>query len=209
MESTKIKNNPYIFQENDNLEDNLACQLAKAEIKITRQQEEINALKLKLMQTEILADKDPLVDIYNARALGREIKRAQVLMQRYDILSSLIYFDLNGFKKINDVYGHSFGDKLLISIGEMLCKNTRDCDVVARLGGDEFAVLLFKADENIAKAKASVLACKIAELKLELGGEQIGITTAWGVCACYPEDDSQQIIHRADRAMYLAKADKT
>ena len=174
---------------------------------VQRLQDEISILKTQLLQLEQKADADPLVPIYNRRALVREIGRAQVLMSRYDILCSVIFFDLNGFKKINDKFGHSVGDDLLIKIGETLKSTVRDCDMVARIGGDEFAVLLFKTDTDEAKAKAATLACRIAEQKIDMAGELISVSSAWGVSPCYPDDTAKQILHRADRAMYQAKAD--
>jgi len=174
---------------------------------VQRLQDEISILKTQLLQLEQKADADPLVPIYNRRALVREISRAQVLMARYDILCSVIFFDLNGFKKINDKFGHSVGDDLLIKIGETLKSTVRDCDMVARIGGDEFAVLLFKTNIDEAKAKAATLACRIAEQKIDMAGELISVSSAWGVSPCYPDDTAKQILHRADRAMYQAKAD--
>ncbi len=172
---------------------------------IRRLQDEISVLKTKLLHVEQKADADPLVPIYNRRALMREIGRAQVLMSRYDILCSVIFFDLNGFKNINDKFGHSIGDDLLIKIGETLKSTVRDCDMVARIGGDEFAVLLFKTNLAEAKAKAASLACRIAEQNIDMAGEKISVSSAWGVSPCYPDDTAKQILHRADRAMYDAK----
>jgi len=168
--------------------------------------DEISVLKTKILELEQAADTDPLIPIYNRRALIREIGRSQVLMSRYDILCSVIFFDLNGFKKINDTYGHSIGDDLLIKIGNMLKANVRDCDMVARIGGDEFGVLLFKSDENIARAKAASLACRIAEQGIDMAGDFISVGSAWGVSPCHPDDTPKQILHRADRAMYDSKA---
>lgn len=175
--------------------------------KLRRLQDEISVLKTQIMQLEQKADADPLVPIYNRRALMREIGRAQVLMTRYDILCSVIFFDLNGFKKINDKFGHGIGDDLLIKIGEALKANVRDCDMVARIGGDEFGVLLFKTDAPIARAKAASLACRIAEQNIDAAGELIYVSSAWGVSPCHPEDTARQILHRADRAMYESKAE--
>jgi len=173
---------------------------------VRRLQDEISILKTQLLQLEQKADSDPLIPIYNRRALMREVGRAQVLMSRYDILCSVIFFDLNGFKKINDEYGHSVGDDLLIKIGNSLKATVRDCDMVARIGGDEFAVLLFKTDIIEAKAKAASLACRIAQQKIDILGDLISVSSAWGVSPCYPDDTAKQILHRADRAMYEAKA---
>lgn len=176
-----------------------------ADEKLRRLQDEISILKTQILQLEQKADTDPLVQIYNRRALMREIGRAQVLMSRYDILCSVIFFDLNGFKTINDKFGHSIGDDLLIKIGEALKANVRDCDMVARIGGDEFGVLLFKTDASVARAKAASLACRIAEQSIDMAGELISVSSAWGVSPCHPEDTARQILHRADRAMYESK----
>jgi len=170
--------------------------------------DEISVLKTKILELEQTADTDPLVPVYNRRALMREIGRAQTLMSRYDILCSVIFFDLNGFKKINDQYGHSVGDDLLIKVGAILSASVRDCDMVARIGGDEFGVLLFKSEEMVARAKAATLACRIASQYVDVPGEKISINAAWGVSVCHPEDTARQILHRADRAMYDSKPDR-
>ena len=167
--------------------------------------DEISLLKTQILELEQAADTDPLIPIYNRRALIREIGRAQVLMSRYDILCSIIFFDLNGFKKINDTYGHSIGDELLIKIGNTLKANVRDCDMVARIGGDEFGVLLFKSDEAVASAKAASLACRIADQSIDMAGDVVSVGSAWGVSPCHADDTPKQILHRADRAMYDSK----
>lgn len=167
--------------------------------------DEITVLKTRILTLEHSADTDPLVSVYNRRAFLREIERAQTVMARYDILSSMIFFDLNGFKQINDHYGHVVGDDLLIQVGDVLKSSVRDCDMVARLGGDEFGVLLFKSDEAVARAKAAALSCAITSQILEVGTDNVNISAAWGVSACYPEDTAKQILDRADRAMYKTK----
>ena len=175
---------------------------------VRRLRDEISILKTQLLLLEQKADADPLVAVYNRRALIREIGRAQVLMTRYDILCSVIFFDLNDFKKVNDRFGHSIGDDLLIKIGETLKSAVRDCDMVARIGGDEFAVLLFKTNVVEAKARAASLACRIAEQHIDMASELISVSSAWGVSPCYPDDTPKQILHRADRAMYETKVDQ-
>ncbi len=170
--------------------------------------DEISVLKTRILELEQMADTDPLIPVYNRRAFIREIGRAQTLMSRYDILCSIIFFDLNGFKMINDQYGHNLGDDLLIKVGTVLSASVRDCDMVARIGGDEFGVLLFKSDETITRAKAAALACHIASQYIDVLGEKISISAAWGVSACHPEDTPRQILHRADRAMYEGKPDR-
>jgi len=166
---------------------------------------EIARLRLRVLELERAADTDPLVPIYNRRAFMREVTRAQTVMARYDMLSSILFFDLNGFKSINDRFGHGIGDQLLLKTGKVLLEGVRDCDMVARLGGDEFGILLFKTDPRVAHAKASTLACRISEQYVEMPTGPVNVTAAWGVAPCEADDTAEQILARADRAMYMAK----
>ena len=166
---------------------------------------ELNQMRLRLLEVERRADTDPLVPVYNRRAFIREVEKAKTIMARYDILSTVIFFDLNGFKAINDRYGHSIGDELLRQVGDVLNEKVRSCDLVARLGGDEFGVLLFKTSGEEAKAKAAALGCHISEQCVELPTGHIRISAAWGIASCEAEDSAEQILARADRAMYNAK----
>lgn len=170
--------------------------------------EEIARLRLRLLDLERAADTDPLVPVYNRRAFMREVKRAQTVMERYDMLSSIIFFDLDGFKSINDRFGHAVGDDLLKKIGTVLETGVRDCDMVARLGGDEFGVLLFKTTPELAIAKASALSCRIAEQYVDMPTGNVNVTAAWGVAPCEPADTADQVLDRADRNMYMAKRNK-
>jgi diguanylate cyclase (GGDEF)-like protein len=167
--------------------------------------EEISLLKERILDLEHAADTDPLVPVYNRRAFIREIEKAQTVMSRYQIPSSLIFFDLNGFKSINDRFGHGIGDEFLLKVGEILHTSVRDCDMVARIGGDEFGVLLFKTTEEIARAKAATLACRISEQKISIPTGDITLSAAWGISACSPELEIREILDRADRAMYEFK----
>jgi len=183
-----------------------AIEEVRPDAKYQRLLDEITVLKTRILDLEYAADTDPLVPVYNRRAFMREIARAQTVMSRYDILCSLIFFDLNGFKEINDRYGHGIGDELLYKVGCALKSAVRDCDMVARIGGDEFGVLLFKSDEVVARAKAASLACRIADQKIVMPTSDIILSAAWGVAACHPEDTPKQILHKADRAMYENKS---
>lgn len=167
--------------------------------------DEISVLKARILHLEHQADTDPLVPVYNRRAFIREIERAQTVMERYDILSTVIFFDLNKFKDVNDRFGHSIGDEFLLMIGQALKSAVRDCDMVARIGGDEFGVLLFKTDERLAKLKAASLVCRISDQRIDHPSGDLYLTAAWGVCACRSEYTPAQILDKADRAMYESK----
>ena len=176
--------------------------LAKENADLT---EEITRLRMRILELEHAADTDPLVPVYNRRAFLREISRAQTVMERYDMLSTIIFFDLNGFKSVNDRSGHGIGDELLKMIGQVLQSGVRDCDMVARLGGDEFGILLFKTDLDVARVKAQALSCRIAEQKIKMPTGDVSIGAAWGVAPCEPGDSVEQVLARADRAMYMEK----
>jgi len=167
--------------------------------------DKIKMLEDQIQSLEQMADTDPLVSVYNRRVFIREIKRAQTVQARYDIPSSILFFDLNRFKQVNDYYGHGVGDELLIKIGNALKAAVRDCDVVARIGGDEFGVLMFKTDETIAQAKAIILSRQISRQMVTVPEGNVYLTAAWGVSTCFPEDTPKQILDRADRAMYRHK----
>ncbi|MFB9373516.1 GGDEF domain-containing protein [Algimonas porphyrae] len=167
--------------------------------------EEVTRLRLRVLELESMADMDPLLPLYNRRAFMREVERAQSVLDRYDLMSSIIFFDLDGFKAINDRYGHGIGDKLLERVADTLLSGVRQCDMVARLGGDEFGVLLFKSDAAIAEAKAGVLSCRIGEQSIVHPDGLISIGASWGVAPCEIAQTPEQILDRADRAMYLCK----
>ena len=171
--------------------------------------EEITLLRLRVLELEQAANTDPLVPIFNRRAFLREVEKAQSIAERYNIVSTLVFFDLNDFKRVNDKYGHRIGDSLLLKIGNVLKTSIRDCDMVARLGGDEFGVLLFKTEVEIAKIKAAALSCRIADQHVLFPGSRVSVSAAWGVASCDPDKAVEQILDRADRSMYLDKYQKT
>jgi diguanylate cyclase (GGDEF)-like protein len=168
-------------------------------------QSEIVRLRARILELERAADTDPLVPVFNRRAFMREVARAQTVMERYDMVSSVIFFDLNGFKAINDAHGHTVGDNLLKAVGDVLVNGVRQCDMVARLGGDEFGVLLFKSSPDIAQAKAAALSCRMREKRISTGSGSVSTSASWGVAPCRPGCRAEEILHQADQAMYQAK----
>ena len=113
--------------------------------------------KARLEAVETVADQDGLLPLLNRRAFVREMSRMISFAERYDVPASLIYFDLDGFKAVNDAHGHAAGDAALTYIADLLRANVRESDIVGRLGGDEFGVILAKADQAQAESKARSL----------------------------------------------------
>lgn len=166
---------------------------------------ELVTTQTRLVELERLADEDALAPISNRRAFLRDLARAISYVERYGVACSLLYFDVNGLKTINDTHGHAAGDAALIHVADMLRSNTRTSDVVGRLGGDEFGVLLARANEAIATNKAHQLAQVIAEARFTWEGRTIPICVAFGAHGLSPGEDPQEALATADRAMYRQK----
>jgi diguanylate cyclase (GGDEF)-like protein len=179
---------------------------------IMRLMEEVETLRREIEQSrqrisylEQLADQDTLAPIANRRAFVRELSRIMAFAERYGTASSLIYFDVNDLKPINDTHGHAAGDAVLMQVAETLLGNVRESDVVGRLGGDEFAVILSQADEDQAVEKAADLVRRIEGQTLDWNGTDIAIHVAHGTYTIRGDDSAQEALAAADRAMYERK----
>jgi diguanylate cyclase (GGDEF)-like protein len=166
---------------------------------------EVARLKRRLEESEALADKDPLTPLLNRRALLRELGRVRTFSQRYGAPASLVYFDLDGFKSVNDRYGHAAGDAALAAVADRLLAQVRQSDIVARMGGDEFAVILVQADQGIAEAKAKALAHAIEREPIRFGDWTAPLHISYGVRQISPELAPEALVAEADAAMYAAK----
>jgi diguanylate cyclase (GGDEF)-like protein len=166
---------------------------------------ELEEAKAQIAQLERLADEDALTPIANRRAFVRELTRMIAFTKRYGVPSSVVYFDVNGMKQINDNHGHLAGDAALRLVAKTLLENVRSSDIVGRLGGDEFGVILAHTNEGQAKAKAESLADALSSTPLRWSGVDIPVTAAHGVYSFTAGDDPQVAIEAADRAMYRQK----
>jgi len=166
---------------------------------------ELEDARAQIALLERLADEDALTPIANRRAFVRELTRMIAFTQRYGVPSSVVYFDVNGLKQINDRYGHPAGDAALTHIAKVLLDNTRSSDIVGRLGGDEFGVILAHTSEEQANRKAASLAAAISAAPLRWGEADIAVGAAYGVYSFSGHDDAQVAIAAADRAMYRRK----
>ena len=175
---------------------------------VDRQRREIEQARKRLEELERDVNIDPLVPVFNRRAFVREMGRLMSFAARYQIGASLIYFDLNHFKEINDLHGHGAGDAALMHVGHLLTSNVRESDIVGRLGGDEFAILLASANEEVAQRKAESLAHLLATTPLNYDGQQIALTAAFGVYTFKPGEDAATALAQADRAMFQHKKQK-
>jgi diguanylate cyclase (GGDEF)-like protein len=178
-----------------------------AELALAREQ--VALLTARLAEAERLADRDVLTPLLNRRAFLREVQRAIAIARRYKSPASVIYFDLNDFKGVNDRYGHAAGDAVLIAVAERLLAAVRAEDVVGRIGGDEFAVLLQRADAPAASAKAEALLDTVAGEPVHFQHRDITIGVTFGVREIAAADSAEQALAEADANMYVGKPQKT
>ena len=156
-----------------------------------------------------LAMQDPLTGLPNRRQFQEALTAAAVSPPRSGAVHASLMLDLNGFKQINDVYGHPVGDEALIVVGQRLLASVRNGDLVARLGGDEFAILA----RHLSGAEgATGIAMRIAaELANPIPAERLThrIDTGIGICLFpFPGCSAGEIMRRADVALYKAKTDR-
>jgi len=172
--------------------------------------EKINAeAKLLKLQKELeeQAIRDSLTGLYNRRfldeTLSRELSRAE--RDKYSV--SIVMLDLDHFKMFNDTYGHDVGDMMLKQLGKLLSSQVRAGDIACRFGGEEFVVVMPKASLSVAKQRANDWRMKFESQILIHEGEVLNATLSAGV-AVYPlhGTTSDEIIRKADQAMYAAKA---
>jgi len=155
-----------------------------------------------------LAHHDHLTNLPNRRAFMDGLNRLRADCRNKPV--AVVMIDLNGFKPINDTYGHAAGDQLLVKTGECLANVTGQDGMVARLGGDEFAVLFErpKSPEWV-KHRADEMLCELGK-PIKIGEHEIRLGAAFGICMrCVMPDDPVDMMKHADIALYDAKNSKT
>jgi diguanylate cyclase (GGDEF)-like protein len=173
-----------------------------------RLKRELAVARARIGELEARADIDPLLDILNRRGFERELKRALAHVKRYGTQAALMFVDLDGFKGINDRYGHGAGDALLKAVARELIGNVRASDTVGRIGGDEFGVLIWRLEGPQATAKARRLEARIAQVGIAHGRARIEVAASIGVAPLVEGASPADIIDAADQAMYARKDER-
>ena len=173
-----------------------------------RLKRELAVARARVGELEARADIDPLLDILNRRGFERELKRALAHVKRYGTQAVLMFVDLDGFKGINDRYGHGAGDLLLKAVARELIGHVRASDIVGRIGGDEFGVLLWRLEGPQATAKARELEAMIAQVGIPHGKARIEVAASIGIAPLVEDASPADIIAAADQAMYVRKDER-
>ncbi len=173
---------------------------------LTKGTNEIEKLKKKIEELQEKAEIDSLTGLFNRRTFDEKIEELVKNKENYPI--SLIYVDLDDFKKINDTYGHLIGDEVLKFVAKKLKNNAKNQDIVARIGGEEFVLLLPNTSLQNAARFADNLRKIISQKDLLIKGshKKIGkITASFGVSQYIEGESIKEFIARADKALYSSK----
>ncbi len=163
----------------------------------------LEALRSRLASEQRLARRDPLTGVLNLRAFQERLEYSLALSARDSQPLTLAYVDLDDFKRVNDIHGHSQGDLVLTTVGQVMSEAVRSTDTVARIGGDEFALLLPGTGVAGAADVLPKLAQRLAERLLTVGSS---VTCSIGaVTFPRPPESADAAIRFADRLMYQVK----
>ena len=166
------------------------------------------ALKNAFAQNKLkyLANFDELTGVMNRRRFNKEFNIQIKKMKQDGVEFSLVMIDLDGFKTINDTYGHNFGDKVLKCFSNLLKSCVRESDVIARLSGDEFIILFRNCPVDMAKERMERITETVASKKLN----EITMSFSYGICEVRDCDNitSEEAILLADTKMYNCKRSK-
>jgi diguanylate cyclase (GGDEF)-like protein len=177
--------------------------LEKANEQLTAQVRQIEALQEKLQEQAV---RDPLTGLFNRRYLKETLELEIARAKRDGSSIGIMIMDIDVFKNVNDLFGHTAGDRMLQAMGELLTANIRSGDIVCRYGGEEFVIVMPGASLQIAYERAELIRYKFEQMYIPYEGEFLHATISLGVAA-YPVHgtDAEDALIRADRALYQAK----
>ncbi|PAF43556.1 GGDEF domain-containing protein [Helicobacter sp. 11S02596-1] len=179
--------------------------LKNKEEKIKHLYDKINTLSLYIKTIEEQSKMDSLTEVYNRKHIESIAEICERQFQSSAINYSILFFDIDNFKEINDIYGHAAGDKLLALFSKILKQNCRGSDIVGRYGGDEFLILMPNTGLERAKEFAKRICKIIEESNFVFKDKQIKITTSIGMTDRYSHSNKGEMIDSADRFLYKAK----
>ena len=166
---------------------------------------ESRTLHENLREEQRAAMMDALTGIPNRAAYDDRIDEEFKRWKRFERPVSIIAWDIDRFKTINDAYGHKAGDKVLRVIGQHLARHVRDTDFVGRYGGEEFVMLLVGTEVDEARAVADKIRLEIGQLGFHFHDHPVTITASCGITAFVKDDTPDIAFERADKALYRAK----
>lgn len=180
-------------------------QIKELNTRLQAMEQESVELRQSAEKSRDLALKDALTGIWNRQALNENLEKEFVRWQRYQKPLSLVVWDIDFFKRVNDQYGHAAGDKVLKTIARIFMQATRDADFIARFGGEEFVGIFPETRLEEALVLANKIREKVANSKFHYENKPVSITASAGLATFRPNDTIDDVFKRADAALYRAK----
>jgi diguanylate cyclase (GGDEF)-like protein len=213
IESKKTQSYSEILQKaNEELSRlNFSCETLIVEFRESKARAELLAADLKIADSKLRNSvfRDDLSGLYNHRFFHESLTGELEAAERYRNAVSVIMFDVDQFKTINDTHGHQIGDAVLKAVGQYLLRTSRASDIPARYGGDEFVILLRDTSLDGALVRAKAICSEIASTPIQADGISVDITVSVGVAGYHQRApvSKNQLINLADKAMYKSKRD--
>ncbi len=179
--------------------------LARAEAMARAAAATIRAQAERIARLERLALTDEMTGLLNRRGIEGRLEERLSEARRHGEAGVVMFFDLNGLKRLNDTFGHAAGDEAIRLVGHCLKRAVRTSDSVGRLGGDEFAVVMPRCDAGYGLSKAAKMGQAVARLVLDWQGERIPLSASVGLASFTGHEQATALLAEADAAMYRDK----
>jgi len=185
--------------------DDFVVEIKKEDEEIAKLKSKISSLEKKVKKLSKEVKTDFLTNIANKKALEDELQKQEKTYKRYGTNYSIVFFDIDHFKRINDTYGHDAGDVILKSLGLLFRRYARDIDMIGRFGGEEFVAILPNTDKQGAYKFAEKLRQIIEKTKFMYKKTRIKVTVSGGVASRNEVNSKEEVLKKADERLYLAK----
>jgi len=172
---------------------------------IQKLSQKVKKLEKELAEAKKESKEDFLTKLYNKRALDEFLSIKEAEYKRYGRNYSIVMFDLDKFKNVNDIYGHEAGDAVLAAFGKILKKDSREVDVVGRFGGEEFLALLSDTDKKGGVVFADKVRKHIEKARFMYKGKRINVSVSCGVAERVRHSSLEATVNASDEYLYVAK----
>ena len=195
-----------IIRARDNLEQQVVERTRELANTVKQLQEEIEEREKIAAELDFLANHDALTGLPSLRLCKDRLNHSLAEARRNRQTSAVMFLDLDGFKEINDEYGHEFGDQVLKVTADRIRTEIRETDTVARIGGDEFVVILSSLPETVIARRIATNLIDVISKPVHVDGIEVGISASIGI-SLYPDNGvtAEELIRTADKAMYRVK----
>ena len=175
---------------------------------LRREGERRLAAERRAREADCLALTDPLTGVLNRRGIQASLLEALAQAERYERPLSVAMLDLDGFKRVNDLYGHSAGDEVLRSAARVIRDQLRRPDRIGRFGGDEFLIVLPETGLAAARAMSARINAALRDRIFTARGEPLAVSTSCGEAEFRPGERLAVLLERVDARLYAAKSER-